>query len=67
MRNGVNVVALDIAQQRQVMNQIFRRIDNGLATFRQMLILQKMGFSVAESKKVTMERASELISEYLGR
>ena len=68
VRNGINTACLNIAEQRQVMNALFRRIDGGMATFKQMKMLQDcVGLSTAESKKVTKERATFLISDYISR
>ena len=68
VRNGINTACLNIAEQRQVMNALFRRIDGGMATFKQIKMLQDcVGLSTTESKKVTKERATFLISDYLSR
>jgi superfamily II DNA or RNA helicase len=58
LRHGVNPEEMPVAQARQVLNEMFRRFNNNLATIKQCKLLNKHGY---ETKNLTMKDASALI------
>ncbi len=60
MRNGFNPDKLTFAQGKGLLDEMFRRIDNNLATAKQCALLRRYGYEV---KHLTMNDASKLINE----
>lgn len=60
---GVNVDQLPYAQGRQLINELFRRWDNNLCTYKQARILAKHGY---DAKNMTMAEAKEHLDGILG-
>lgn len=59
LRQGINPDNMSYAQSRQVLNEMFRRWNNKLCTFKQAALLKRYGY---ETKDMTMQKASELIT-----
>ena len=59
LRNGVNPNEMPYGQARQILNEFFKRLNRGMATFKQCAILQKHGYAI---KNVTFAEANQIIS-----
>lgn len=59
MKQGINPDSMSYAQGRQVLNEMFRRWSGKLCTMKQAALLKRYGF---ETKNMTMQKASELIT-----
>jgi hypothetical protein len=58
LKHGVNPEEMPVAQARQVLNEMFRRFNNNLATIKQCKLLNKHGY---DTRNITMADASKLI------
>lgn len=58
LRHGVNPEEMPVAQARQVLNEMFRRFNNHLATIKQCKLLNQHGY---DTRNMTMAEASKLI------
>lgn len=59
-RAGINPDTLPYAQAKQVLHEMFNRMDKHLCSFRQASLLKKHGY---ETKDLTMNDATKMISE----
>lgn len=59
LRQGVNPDTMPYSQGKQILNEMFRRWENKLATLKQCATLKRYGYP---TKDVTMEQASKLIT-----
>lgn len=59
-RAGINPDTLPYAQAKQVLNEMFNRMDKHLCSFKQASLLKKHGY---ETKDLTMNDATKMISE----
>jgi hypothetical protein len=58
LRQGIDPKDMPYAQAKQLIDELFRRWDSGLATMKQCALLRRHGY---DTKNVTMKQASELI------
>lgn len=61
MRQNIDPDSIPAPQQRQLMEQIFKRQKKGLSTLKQIRLLHQLGVPVADAKKMTMNQASTKI------
>ncbi len=59
LRAGVNPDSMPYAQSKQVLNEMFRRMKEHLATAKQTVILRKYGYT---DPKITFDQASNLLN-----
>lgn len=59
-RNGIDASGLSYHQQKQILVELFRRLNEKLATFKQVKLLKKHGY---DTKETTMKQASNLIDD----
>jgi hypothetical protein len=60
LRNGINPDTIPYGQARQILDELFRRIDRNLASMKQCNLLKKHGY---DTKNLSMRDASLLIDE----
>lgn len=61
IRAGIEVHGYEPVQQRQILEQIWKRRKKGLCTLKQMKMLVRLGVPIAEAKKMPFEQASTKI------
>ena len=59
LRQGINPEAMPYAQAKQVLHEMFRRVNEHLATAKQLAVLRRYGYT---DPKITFEQASSALS-----